>query len=133
MGMTTSLRLVGGSADTNIPSNTPPLVRAEHDQRYVLRHADRELDRLMQQRPDLRERFAAMREEFTKQVDEAGKNFRSSGGSNYLSFAQNLARMRRELSADLRDLVRQTPAPSTPPGHPAPSKPLPLGRLDVRG
>ncbi len=87
----------------------------------------------MQQRPDLRERFAAMRDEFSKQVEEAGRNFRSSGGNNYLGFAQNLARMRRELSAGLRDLVQQTPVPITSPSHPSPSKPLPLGRLDVRG
>lgn len=132
MTMSTPLRLVGTRADSSTPSNTSPLVRAEHDQKFVVRNADRELERLLQQRPDLRERFTAMREEFSKSVDEAGKEFRSAGGRNYLNFAQNLARMRRELSASLREVVQQTPAPGTPPIGPDPTRPLPPGRIDVR-
>ncbi len=131
--MTTSLRLVGGSADNSSPAANSPQVRAEHDQKYVVRNADRELERLIQLRPDLRERLTSLRDEFSKSVDQAGKDFRSAGGSNYLSFAQGLARMRRELSTSLRDVVQQNPAPGTTPIDPTPPRPFPFGRLDIRG
>lgn len=131
--MTTSLRLVDGSSDPTGSSVNTPLVRGEHDQKYVVRNADRELTRLLEQRPDLRDQFEAMRDEFTKSVNDAGKQFRASGGRNYLNFAQNLARMRRDLSSSLRNLVQQNPAPGTTPTSPATPQPLPNGRLDVRG
>lgn len=131
--MTTSLRLVGGSADTNLPTTNSPQVRAEHDLKYVVRNADRELNRLIQLRPDLRERLTSLRDEFSTNVDQAGKDFRSAGGTNYLSFAQNLARMRRDLSSSLREVVQQNPAPGTTPIDPVTPRPFPLGRLDVRG
>lgn len=131
--MTTSLRLVGGSPEPNVPITNTPLVRAEHDQRFVVRHADRELERLTQQRPDLREKLTALRDEFSKNVSERGAQFRQSGGSDYLSFAQNLARMRRDLSTSLRDLVQQNPAPGISPMDPVTPPLSPRGRLDVRG
>lgn len=131
--MTTSLRLVGGNPEPNVPVTNTPLVRAEHDQKYVVRHADRELERLIQQRPDLREKLTALRDEFSQSVSERGTQFRQAGGRDYLSFAQNLARMRRDLSASMRDLVQQSPAPGRGPMDPATPQPLPSGRLDVRG
>lgn len=131
--MTTSLRLVGGSADQSAQTTNSPLVRAEHDQKYVVRNADRELDRLIQLRPDLRDRLTSLRDDFSTGVAQAGQDFRAAGGQNYLGFAQNLARMRRELSSSLRSVIQQSPAPNVPASQAAKANPLPFGRLDIRG
>lgn len=133
--MSTPLRLVDAQAPQPRPDVASPLVRAEHDQKFVVRHADRELGRLAATRPDLRDRFTALRDQFARDVDQMGRDFRQAGGRDYLSFAQSLARIRRELSSSLRSVahIDASPTPATPIDPPSLPFPGIQGRLDVRG